>query len=163
MQKRDRIGQLQLSFGMIFSIIIIIATVGVTTYFILKIMNTSECTKIQLFKTDLQDNIDKLWRSPFGQEVFTSNLPSGIKKVCIGMPSLTASPYAKIVSELDIYIDEGENLFFYPPKEACNGDFVSTKLNHIKDNFNCFDVIKGKISFKINKMNSTDPLVSIKK
>lgn len=163
-KRRGKSAQLQLSFGMMFSILIIIATVGVSIYFITKVMNAQECTKLQLFKDDLQNTIDKMWRSPFGQDDFSSSIPGGIKKVCIGIPpNLIGGTYAKVLEEIEVYVDEGENLFFYPPKEACNANFASAKLNHIKEsNFQCFDSIKGQVSFKIIKKD-LDPLVTIQK
>ena len=161
---RKRRAQLQLSFGMMFSIIIIIATVGVSIYFITKIINAQDCTKLQLLKDDLQNSIDKMWRSPFGQEDFKSSISSGITKVCIGIPpTIIGGTYAKVLEEIEVYVDEGENLFFYPPKNACKANFASAKLNHLKDsNFQCFDVVKGQVSFKIIKKD-LDPLVTIQK
>lgn len=163
MTKRGR-GQLQLSFGMIFSIIIIIATISIAFYFIQKILTNQECTTLQLFKTDLQDSIDKIWRSPFGQELFSSKIPGGITKVCIGNPTLAPAMYSKVLEDLDPYLDPNENLMFYPAKEACKGQFVATKLTHLKsDSFVCFDVVGGKVSFNVFKQTSTDTLVSVKK
>jgi|SRR3989344_5425014 len=163
MQKREKSGQLQLSFGMIFSIIIIVATIAVAFYFITKVFSAQECTKIELFKRDLQDSINKVWRSPFGQEPFTSALPSGVTKVCIGDVAMAGTVYTKVLESLDPYLDPNENLFFYPPKEACKGSLASTKLSNLKPNFfSCFDVVKGKASFKISK-GSNETLVSIQK
>lgn len=158
-----RKGQLQLSFGMIFSIIIIIATISIAFYFIQKILAAQECTKIELFKSDLQDTIDKVWRSPFGSESFSSTIPSGVKKVCIGNPSLASAQYKSILEEADSYLDEGENFIILPIKEACKGNLATAELKHIKDSFTCFDSAKGRISFTIYKGNSTDTLVSLKK
>ena len=162
MQKKKD-GQLQLSFGMIFSIIIIIATIMVAFYFIQKILAAQECTKIELFKSDMQDSIEKMWRSPFGSEKFISTLPAGIKKVCVGSVTLAPAMYSKVVEAVDPYLDPDENLMFYPPKEACSGRFAATKLMHIKDDsFICADAVKGKVSFTLLK-GKAENLVLVQK
>ena len=54
MKKR---GQLQISFGMIFSIILIIAFVALAVYVIMIFLDTGKCANTGLFKNDLQQEI----------------------------------------------------------------------------------------------------------
>ena len=61
MEKR---GQIQISFGMIFSIIIIIAIVAVSIYVITIFLDFNKCGKVVLFYEDLEEEIQKAWESP---------------------------------------------------------------------------------------------------
>lgn len=158
-------GQIQLSFTMIFSIIIIIVTVAVAFYFIQKFLATGECISTKLFKKDLQEAIDNIWRAPAqAQQQFSENLPSGVKKVCFGSPnSPDASIYPDIKEQFNLYSKEGDNFFIYPAEKACGGSVARQQINHVRtDGFNCFNVIDRKVSFKIGKNSSTDAFVRIK-
>ena len=54
MNKKSLRGQIQLSFGMIFSIIIIIATIAVAFYVISTFMDTSRCIDVENFYTRVE-------------------------------------------------------------------------------------------------------------
>src|SRR3989338_2426588 len=54
---------LELSFSMIFSIIVIIAIVAVAFYMISYLLKLKNCTELGLFGRDLQDTIDRAWNS----------------------------------------------------------------------------------------------------
>ena len=56
-------GQIDISFGMIFSIILIIAVVGVAFYVINNFIELKKCTEIGLFYDDLKKYIDEAWQS----------------------------------------------------------------------------------------------------
>ena len=62
MLKRGRKAQIQLSFGMIFSIIIIVVTILVAGYVIIKFMSSQDNAKCKLFYQKLQDTIDDSWK-----------------------------------------------------------------------------------------------------
>lgn len=156
-------GQIDLSFGMIFSIIVIIATIAVAFYFIQKFVSSGECTSMGLMREDLQDTIDKVWASPFGTETFIGKPGSGIEKICFGNMSKVALKYSLVKEELNRYLNQGDNFYMYPPEEACKGSMASGKLNHIYvQNFTCFDVKSGKVELKISKENTSQTLVRIK-
>ena len=80
----DKKGQVQLSFGMIFSIIIIVATLAVAGYITVKFLNTGTSVSCKLFYSDLQKKIDKAWYEDFTHDVFSANAPRGVKEVCFG-------------------------------------------------------------------------------
>ena len=80
----DKKGQIDISFGMIFSIIIIIATVAIGFYVITYFLNLSSCTKVGLFWNSLNEEVDKAWNSDIAQTVYTKDVPSGITHVCFG-------------------------------------------------------------------------------
>jgi len=160
MEKR---GQIQISFGMIFSIIIIIATVAVGFYVITYFLNLSSCTKIGLFWNSLEKEIDKAWNSDMTQTVFKAEVPSGITYACFGnfsqMPLSDADK--KMFLELKDYGSPGRNAYLYPAGKACDLAFYS--LKHAKsDNFFCVPAKSGVVSIKLSK-TSFDALVKLSK
>ncbi|MEK6926836.1 MAG: hypothetical protein AABX11_00235 [Nanoarchaeota archaeon] len=156
-------GQLELSFSMIFSIIIIIATISVAFYFISKFMTTGKCTSLGIMKEDIQAEIDKVWASPFGVETYIGSPGSGIEKLCIGDLDKAGIKYSTIREDLDTYSSPGDNFYMYPPEKACQGSMAAGRLNHLMvGNFTCFDVKDGKVELKMSKENSSQTLVRIK-
>ena len=144
MRKR---GQLQLSFGMIFSIIIIIAVIAVAFYVITKFMGTSKCTEIALFYDDVKSHTEKAWRSTIHKDTFTSSLPQGIEEVCFGDPS--QSRRDEIRKE---FINEDGNIFLYPARKACDAALSSITLEHVTiPNFFCVKVENSRITIKTSK------------
>ena len=74
MQKEEKIfrkrGQMKLSFGMIFSIILIIVFISFAFYAIQKILEMQELMKVGKFKDNLEADIDSAWKgSQRSQEV----------------------------------------------------------------------------------------------
>ena len=148
-------GQIDISFGMIFSIILIIAVVGVAFYVINNFIELKKCTEIGLFYDDLNKYIDKAWQSTIHKDTFKSTLPSGIDLVCFG--DLNQAPVENYKEEYDslsrTFINNKEkNVFLYPVQKACDASLSSLKLEHIKsDNFFCIPVIDSKIELKTEK------------
>lgn len=132
MKKR---GQMKLSFGMIFSIILIVIFIAFGFYGIMKFLEIQESVKIAQFTDDLQTDINKMWNSQ-GTRIVDYQLPQKIKAVCF---------------KDDEY--EDENMEFESDK------FVGgQKINHldIEKTLNgkekiCFENIKGKVFFTIEK------------
>ena len=155
-------GQIQISFGMIFSIIIIIATVAVGFYVITYFLNLSSCTKVGLFWNSLNEEVDKAWNSDISQKVFSREIPSGITHVCFGnFSQMVFEVDKKIFSELKDYGGTERNAYLYPPGKAC--DIAFYNLRHAKtDNFFCIPAMSGKIDVKIVKTNF-DALVKLSK
>lgn len=157
--KRKR-GGIQLSFGMIFSIIIIIAIVGVAFYAIKHFLNLQKCTEISLFYDDLQKNIDRAWSSEITVEDYESKLPGSIDSVCFGD---VAAGSGKEALALRRYRSQGGNIFLYPPENACGHVFKEIKhvdLSALSSSFVCFPTRSGKVSFGLEK-RSFDTLVKI--
>lgn len=161
MNKRK--GQIELSFGVIFSIIIIIATIALGVYFIQKFISTSDCVTVNEFTRKLQDSIDRAWRSPVAQQEFSGNLPTNIESICFGSINLRGNgEYSEEYAELERYKNMDGNLFFYPPTKACGGRNAYTKLEHTKVNsFFCVKNQKGKITLRIVKESAETQEVEI--
>lgn len=159
-----RKGQLELSFSMIFSIIIIIAIIGVAFYVITYFLNLSRCTDVGFFYSDLQKRTDKAWASEITQETFTGKLPSNIKEVCFG--SLNQTNVISYKSEYEFlrrYLNLNKNIYMYPPANACDINLAYYDLNHAQmPEFFCLPVKDGTLNIKLTK-TSFDALVKITK
>jgi len=162
LKRGQRKGQLELSFTIIFSIIIIIAIIGVGFYVITYFVNLSRCTDVGFFYNDLQKRVDKAWASEISQEVFTSKLPGGIEEACFG--SLNDSNVVSYKEEYEFlrrYLNLNKNVFLYPPARACDVKLSYYDLNHAQfAEFFCVPVTDDKISVKLTK-GSFDALVKV--
>ncbi|MEK6889328.1 MAG: hypothetical protein AABW80_04445 [Nanoarchaeota archaeon] len=155
-------GQIQLSFGMIFSIILIIATVAVAFFFIKNFLNSSSCVQVNKFYDDLQKDIDKVWRAPQAEELFMINLPGGINAVCFGNLELAQQKgFVQEYGDLRKYQEDESNIYLYPGKKACDGELAVKELKHFDDSdFFCIN-LDADNKIKIIKESSKDSLVKI--
>ncbi len=139
----EKRGQMNLSFGMIFSIILIIIFLAFGVYAILKFLELQQSIQISTFLNDFQDDINKMWKSSQGSQSVSYTLPAKINSVCFKE-------------------DEFENLKFIsekiiPGKIIEHLDFA--KITKDESPF-CIQNIKGKISMTIVK-NFGEQLVTI--
>lgn len=160
-----------MSFGVIFSIIIIIFILAIAGYATNYFLGLSKCSKVGLFQDGLQNEIDKAWTSGIYQGTFPIDgnplgLPSAIKKVCFG--GLTQNPLdsADVQDELlnKYFLDESREIYMYPPDKACDGSLGSNRLDHVAiGGFFCVDVVDGEIDvFRLGK-RTTEDVVTISK
>lgn len=82
MKSGDKKGQLKISFGMIFSIILIIVFLAFAFFGIKKFLGVNESATIAQFESNLQNDVDKLWTGPQGQQEMKYKLPNKIDGVC---------------------------------------------------------------------------------
>lgn len=75
-------GQMQLSFGMIFSIFLIIIFFAFAFYAIKNFVNIGKDAQISKFANDLQTDVDRVWRSSKSSQEETYSLPDKITSVC---------------------------------------------------------------------------------
>jgi hypothetical protein len=158
-------GQLQMSFGMIFSIILIVAIVGISAYFLINFLRLGKCTEVGLFYNDLEVEVEKGWKSTIYSKNFESaKLPSEIEMVCFG--DLNQGYSGEYEEEFDFlyrYRSQDKNLFLYPPQEACNINLAYFNLEHVAiEDFFCVEPVNGKIKVSMEK-NQFDAVVNLKK
>lgn len=154
-----------MSFGMIFSIFLIIMIVAIAIYAIVKFVDIGGCAQVGLFYEDLQGEMDRAWNSGSGRYEdgsFEIRVHNSVKNVCFGNASSASSPYTDLADKFIDY-EEGRNVFLDPPEEICN-ELGSKKINHvIIPSFFCEEVDnKGNIKIKISKP-SGGALVEIRK
>lgn len=140
---RKKKAQMKLSFGMIFSIILIIIFISFAFYAILKFLDLQDSVKIAQFGDDLQSDIDKMWRGAQGEREVDYSLPTKITSVCF-----KDDEYGNMVFRSDKFI-EGRKIEHI--------DFEKTLAG--EDSF-CIENINGKIKM-ILKKEYGDALVTI--
>lgn len=166
-----RKGVLNLSFGMIFSIIMIIAVVGIAVYAITYFINLGETTEIALFHQKFQETVDDIWGASITNKVVSFRLPRGIETVCFG--SLEGSSwdvdYEKEYNDFKRYSSNFEkantNRFIFPTAKA--GAFAYKKvdkidLSELGTEFECFETRNRKIEVRFKK-ETFDASVKIEK
>lgn len=150
-----------MSFGMIFSIILIIVFVAFAFFGIKKFIDFKNNTQITKFKADLDAATERIWKNSLdANEPHEYFLPSKVKYVCfmsnanregVGTSGIQKSDFTR-------YYDGEENMFLYPPEKM--GSFASTKIEHINvtamvedkdENPYCFENKDGKVGFYLQK------------
>jgi len=157
-----------MSFGMIFSIILIIFFVAVAFIAIKSFLDTQKCAQIGIFKDNLQTEIDKTWASQKSEFEFKARLPAKIKYVCfadLSKPITATGTAGNIGRELGVYQGYVANMFLYPTEPAC--DMVYHEIEHLDinkiislKNPYCIIVDDGNINIQIKK-DFSDKLVSV--
>jgi hypothetical protein len=136
-----------LSFGMVFSILIIIMIIAVAFYAINSFLDIDKCAQAGLLFESVQDEIDRAWTSGQYSQTHYEKFPSGISEVCFGDISLpeiapiTNSEHFEFYQAFnDADPNAGTNMFLYPIEEACGGELFAKTLEHVKiDKFFCAD------------------------
>jgi hypothetical protein len=149
---QDSIG---ISYGLIFSIILIVAIIGVAYYAISHFLCINSCSQRGFFYSDFQEEINKAWTSDGYDDMFNSSLPSGIEKICLGNLTQACDPaFCTQRDEIKRTYNSGgkANVFMYPQKDSCGCGISSNVLQHVDvEKFFCVDVNKGKVGIKLKK------------
>ena len=156
---------MKLSFGMIFSIILIIVFLGFGFFAIKTFLGLQSSAGVGKFINDLQSDIDKVWKSSQASQEEEYSLPSKIEYVCfVDFFSSKRGEKENIYEELKDTFYEDENMVFYP---IGSSDFDSTEMDHIDieettkdENPFCIKNVDGKIRVRLQK-DFGDALVTI--
>lgn len=154
--KRDNKGQVNMSFGMIFSIILIIAFLAFGFYAIKTFLAFQDKVTEGKFYSDLQADITSKYGSAFSSQNFTYSLPSSVKFVCIAdFGSSAKGSNSSIYGDIRRAYTGNENIFFYPV--GFNG-YQAKALNYLNmsgivsaDNPYCIKTANGKVSVVLKK------------
>ncbi len=161
-------GTIELSFGMIFSIIIMVAIIGVAVYAISVFLDIGKTSQLGLFHQQFQETIDEVWASSITNKISSFSLPMSIELVCFGSISgnIYNPQYESEFKELKKYSSSFEkqnaNRFFYPSDKG--GEFNYKKIGKIDlsamNGFDCFKVKSGVLKIRLIK-EEFDALVKI--
>jgi len=124
---------MKLSFGMIFSIILIIFFLAFAFYGIRSLLKTQKEAEIQKFMNDFQNDVTQLWKETQGSKEVEYSLPGSIEAVCF-----TDNEY--------------ENLFFEPDEHA------GKKIEYIdigEEDPYCVENENGKVNMILKKAYGT--------
>lgn len=144
-------GQVEISFSMIVSIMLIVAAIVVSGYAISFFLGLGKCTEIGLLYNEMQKKVDNV--EDIANDFFVGKVPSGVEKVCFGNLSLPIAYGSK--EEHDFILRYGKrdkNVFLYPSYKSCEigMSYYSLKNTAIKEFF-CVPVNNGKIKIKLVK------------
>ena len=153
---KNKEGQMKLSFGMIFSIILIIIFIAFAFYAIQKFLGIQRSIQVGQFKDKLESDIDKMWKGQGSKEV-EYILPKKIKYVCfVDYNSNKKGEKEDLYSKLKQVYDEYENLIFYPVGSAEGLD--AFEVDHINlekiiehENPFCVENVNGRVKMTIKK------------
>jgi hypothetical protein len=138
-------GQLEISFGMIVSIILIIIFVSFGIYGITKLLELQKETMTKKFFNDFQEDINKLWKNPiYSLENKSYMINQNVEKVC--------------------FSNQEKNLVVY----FFNKEEFSKKIENLNmplilkgDEEKCFYGKNGKFNFILEKQEG-ETLITIK-
>lgn len=155
-------GQIEMSFGMIFAIFLIVATVAVAIYAITYFVNSGKCVELGLYYQDVKEEVNKAWASEITQKTISGTLPSKIEKVCFGSLESDYSGFEKEHDNIErLSRRSTNNAFVYPAEKACGKESASANLEHVKiDSFFCVDNGDEGAKIKLSKSTS-DSLVNV--
>ncbi len=155
-----------ISFGTIFSVILIVFFIVIAFIVIRSFLNTQKCAKIGIFIDGFENDIKDAWNSQSSSFESSGNLPSNLDYVCFA--NLSADFNGNnfdIENEIGIYQGQNANLFFYPNKNTCNmpyhniGHLDIGKITALKNPY-CIAIDDGKLIINIEK-GFNDALVSL--
>jgi len=130
-------GHLEISFGMIFSIILIVVFLGFAFLAIQKFLEFQDQVKEKKFYDSFKGDIEKVWKSTMASKEVEYIVPSKTEKACF-----TDDPY--------------ENVYLYYERPS-----DGTYLEHLDiTNSFCIDAMDGKVKFSLEK-NYGDSLVKV--
>lgn len=166
--KKNKRGQLKLSFGMIFSIFLIIVFIGFAFYAIKVFFNFQDNASFGKITGDFQKDVDRIWRSSEASEIFTYNVPRKVELICFVDFEKESGGINQGIYD-DIYqatFGEG-NLVFYLGEENLETksfEIENLDIGKITLNENPFCLRKedGKVEFILEK-EFKDTLVKVKR
>src|SRR3989344_5094359 len=122
--------QLSLSFGMIFSIILIVIFISFAFFAISKFLGIQKSVETGRFLNDFQADVDRIWQGSQGSEVKIYTIPKKIEYVCFADYAEQERGQNSVLHQrlVEVYY-ENENMFFYP---VGSGEGLDSKeLRHI--------------------------------
>lgn len=150
-------GQVNISFGMIFSVILIVFFLVFAFYAINTFLGFTDNAKAGKFYTDFQSDISNVWsNSVFSSQNFNYSVPSYVNLVCIAdFNSEGRGSNSAIYTELKTAYTGKENIVFYPVKFT---GYESKELNYLnmsaivsQENPFCINASNGQVSLVLKK------------
>ena len=158
MNRMKKRGQINLSFGMIFSIILIVVFIAFAFYAIGKFLDIQKSATTGQFIQALETDVNKMWKSSQGSQEIEYSLPTSVDSICFTDFESAVNPQSRkaLYDEFRFVYFEDENIFFYPI--GSSGGVESTKIDNVdiigitnNENPYCITAANGKIKLTIKK------------
>jgi len=105
-----------MSFGVIFSIILMIVFIVFAFIAINYFLNMSKVTTTNLFYENLQNEVNRVYASPSSEKEFSFELPPKVEMICFFDFKKPATIEVEKYKEVEMYDFTGENLFLFPQR-----------------------------------------------
>ncbi|MFA5071536.1 MAG: hypothetical protein WC511_04195 [Candidatus Pacearchaeota archaeon] len=129
---KNKRAQMEISFGMIFSVILVIFFLAFGFYAITRFIELQQSVQIETFLDDFQEDVNTIWKSTQGSQSKTYVLPTKITSVC-----LTDDP--------DMNLE-------FTSEQIISGKYIKNlDFEKIPDDPFCVNNINGKVNFVISK------------
>lgn len=169
MKRLHKRAQIDLSFGFIFSVILIIFFLAFAIYAIMNFLEMKSKMEAERFLDNLQNDVNSFWKANQGIDEFSYVLPKKIKEVCfIYTDAPEKGSKASIYEELKMYAGKEDNLLFYPI--GSSQLTRSSKIERInlyemtgQENPLCFQNKNGRVTLVLEQEYGGSPLVKIRR
>ena len=148
-QKKNSKGQSQISFGMIFSIILIVFFIGFAIFAVLKFIPTTRIAQVESFKSDFQVDINNMCKSTQRSQRVEYFLPNQIDQVC----------FANRQFENMYFVPENKFKGYVVDHLNITGTILPSTLTPKRL---CIDNSKGKVSMIIKKAYNQNLVTVVK-
>jgi hypothetical protein len=153
---------LGISFGVIFSIILIVFFIIVAGIVIKSFLDTKKCAELGIFIDRFNSHVENTWNSQSYSGEFKGNLPKKINYICFAnLSNSIKGDFENQGYDISLYEGRRANTFFYPMNEACEMPF--NQIEHLdleritkNNNPNCILVYEGRAILKIEKILTID-------
>lgn len=130
-QKR---ADINLSFGVIFSIILIIVFLFAAIYAINFFLDYGKCTQIGDFYSDLQKQVnDAFYSQSVENKKVEISLPSSTSMICFANLSAEITNPGQEYEDIKDYHLEDANLFLFPQEDSCNMPYKNIERINISE------------------------------
>lgn len=166
-QNKKAQGVFDMSFTMIFSIILIVFFVVVAFIALRYFFNYQANVQIGMFFNDFNSQVSKAFNAEKASYTFNSTLPSGIQFVCIINANSEMENASKSEQEVYNYVikketaDFTKNVYLYAPGK--NYGLKWKQISNIKAirNPQCYNVTRGIVSIRLQR-DFQNPYVLLK-
>jgi hypothetical protein len=140
-------GAVGMSFGWMFSLLLIIFFILAAIYGIRFFLDMSQCSQVGLFYDELKDNVADAYKSPSSDFEMKINIP-GVKQICFANLSDKISGSLSAYEEINLYEIYDANVFLIPSSKACDMPYNKIPYLNISKitaskNPLCFDISDG--------------------
>jgi hypothetical protein len=136
-------GQSQISFSMIFSVILIIFFVAFAIYGINKFLELQRLAQIGRFKSDFQEDINGVYKSTQSSNPFNYSIPKTIKQVCF------------VNNRVNPRNSKTENMYFIPDEKyegyMLENVNITKTIEGSTNNELCILTSNGRVSLTLKK------------